>query len=76
MCLIKETNNNPKLITMKTLKTTLLLAAVFVLTMSGTSSDQVMDNELQIKQNNSKNLNLLVHDRKSTKLPSQSSVLM
>lgn len=54
---------------MKTLKTTFLLAAVFVLTMSGTSSDQVMDNELQIKQNNSKNLNLLVHDRKSTKLP-------
>lgn len=61
---------------MKTLKTTLLLAAVFALTMSGTSSDQIVDSELQIKESNSKNLNLLVHDRKSTKLPSQSSIIM
>jgi hypothetical protein len=60
---------------MKTLKTTLLLAAVFVLTMSGTSSDQVMDNELQIKQSNSKNLNLLVHEKAKTKLPSIGVVL-
>lgn len=55
---------------MKTLKTTLLLAAVLLLTTSGASSDQVMDNELQIKQSNSKNLNLLVHNRDKTKLPS------
>jgi hypothetical protein len=43
--------------------------------MSGTSSDQVMDNELQIKQNNSKNLNLLVHGREKTKLPTAGLVL-
>jgi hypothetical protein len=43
--------------------------------MSGTSSDQVMDNELQIKQNNSKNLNLLVHEKAKTKLPSIGVVL-
>jgi hypothetical protein len=60
---------------MKTFKTTLLLAAVFVLTMSGTSFDQVTDNELQIKQNNSKNLNLLAHEKAKTKLPSAGVVL-
>ena len=53
---------------MKTLKITFLLAAILILTLSGTSTDQVSNSEANVKQN-SVDLNLLVHERKSTKLP-------
>lgn len=59
---------------MKTLKITFLLLAVLVLTLSGTSADQTTNEAVNVKQN-SIDLNLLVHDRGKTKLPS-ASVMM
>lgn len=66
--------NNPKSKIMKTLKITFLLLAVLVLTLSGTSADQITNDEVNVKQN-SINLNLLVHNREKTKLPSAGVIL-
>jgi hypothetical protein len=54
---------------MKTLKITLLLVAVLLLTVSGQSSDVVADsNELNVKTYNK--TDLLAHTKKGVKLPS------
>lgn len=61
--------NNPKSKIMKTLKITILLLAVLVLTLSGTSADQTTNEAVNVKQN-SIDLNLLVHDKAKAKVPS------
>lgn len=55
---------------MKTLKITFLLLAVLVLTLSGTSTDQATNDEVNVKQN-SVDLNLLAHNKMKTKLVPQ-----
>lgn len=60
---------NPKLILMKTLKITLLLAAVVLLTVSGSQSDGMVnpDNQNDVKQTTK--TDLLAHTKKGLKLP-------
>lgn len=59
---------------MKTLKITFLLLAVLVLTLSGTSADQTTNEAVNVKQN-SIDLNLLVHEKDKTKLPSMGVIM-
>lgn len=55
---------------MKTLKITLLLLVILVLTLSGTSADQVTNDEVNVKQN-SIDLNLLAHNKMKAKIETQ-----
>ena len=55
---------------MKTLKITLFLVAILILTLSGTSTDQVTNQEANVKQN-SIDLNLLAHEKEKAKIETQ-----
>lgn len=55
---------------MKTLKITLLLAAILLLTVSGTTTGNSDESQNEIKQSQ-KHYDLLAHTRYATKLPKQ-----
>ena len=60
---------NPKLILMKTLKITLILAAILLLTVSSLQSEKVIiDTELTCKEH-STHVDLLAHRKHKLKMP-------